>query len=85
MDEHESKLATYIKDTLSLDLDLGSVSSDTSLYEAGFGLDSIDLLELSLSIPKEYGVMFRSDDENTMKVFASLGALNTYIQQHRTI
>jgi acyl carrier protein len=53
------------------------------LYREGLGLDSIDILELSLAISKTYGVKLRSDDENNKTIFSSLRSLNTHIQAHR--
>ena len=47
------------------------------------GLDSIDILELSLAISKTYGVQLKSDDANSNKIFSSLRSLNEHIQQHR--
>ena len=47
------------------------------------GLDSIDILELSLAISKQYGVKLRSDDENNTKIFSSLRSLSHHIQTHR--
>jgi acyl carrier protein len=53
------------------------------LFGAGLGLDSIDALELALEISKRYGFQLRSDDENNLRVFASLGALAKHVEKNR--
>ena len=55
-----------------------------ALYGEGLGLDSIDILELSLAISKAYGVKLRSDDENNTRIFSSLRSLSQHIQSQRT-
>ena len=49
-----------------------------------FGLDSIDMLELSLSISKQYGFQLRSDDKDVVAIFASLASLTKAIDSRRT-
>jgi acyl carrier protein len=53
------------------------------LYGEGLGLDSIDILELSLAISKKYGVQIKADDADNNRIFSSLRSLNQHIQQHR--
>lgn len=79
----ESDLAKLIIKTLNLDLDLSEVNSETPIYQDGFGLDSIDILEVSLAISQRYGVKLRSDDKNNTQIFKSLGALSAYIQSQK--
>jgi acyl carrier protein len=54
------------------------------LYEEGFGLDSIDILEIALLISKKYGFELRSDNPDNQKIFANLGALAAHVAAHRT-
>lgn len=80
----EKDLAALIKVALNLEVDLDEVSGETPLYGEGFGLDSIDILEVALAVSQQYGVKLRSDDENNVEIFRSLGSLNQYIQAHRS-
>jgi acyl carrier protein len=85
MNELEKELATLIVGELNLeDVKLDAVSADTPLYGEGFGLDSIDILEIALLISKKYGFELRSDNPDNEKIFATLGALSAYVTSHRT-
>jgi acyl carrier protein len=70
--------------TLNLDFRIEGADADTPLYGEGFGLDSIDILEVALEISRQYGVKLRSDDENNTKIFKSLRSLSNYIQDHKS-
>jgi acyl carrier protein len=80
----ERELARLIVTTLNLEVAAAEINPAAPLYREGLGLDSIDVLELSLAISKTYGLQLRSDDENNLKIFSSLRSLNRHIQQHRT-
>ena len=79
----ELELARLIVTTLNMDVQAADIDPAAPLYSEGLGLDSIDILEISLAISKAYGVKLRSDDENNAKIFTSLRTLNSHIQQHR--
>jgi acyl carrier protein len=84
MNELEKELAALIVSELNLeDVHLDDVSSNTPLYGEGFGLDSIDILEIALLISKKYGFELRSDDPDNLKIFATLGALAQHVATHR--
>jgi acyl carrier protein len=84
MNELEKELAALIVSELNLeDVHLDDVSSETPLYGEGFGLDSIDILEIALLISKKYGFELRSDDPENLKIFATLGALAQHVATHR--
>jgi len=85
MTAEEDDLARLIVATLNLDFAIESVTGETPLYQEGFGLDSIDILEVALAISQLYGVMLRADDENNIQIFSSLGTLSTYIQSERSL
>ncbi|MGH9576249.1 MAG: phosphopantetheine-binding protein, partial [Terriglobales bacterium] len=53
------------------------------LFREGWGLDSIDMLEISVALSKRYGFQIRSDDQDTAKVFATLRSLAAYVAVHR--
>lgn len=80
----ERELAQLIVTSLNLDVSADEVKPDAPLYGEGLGLDSIDILELSLAISKTYGLQLKSDDADNNKIFSSLRSLNQHIQQHRT-
>lgn len=77
-------LVQLIIEALNLELQPQDVDPDGPLYGEGMGLDSIDMLEISLVISKRYGFQMRSDNENNQKIFASPRALAVHIAQHRT-
>jgi acyl carrier protein len=79
----ERELASLIVNALNLEVSAVEIDPGAPLYRDGLGLDSIDILELSLAISKVYGVKLRSDDENNMKIFSSLRSLSSHIQAHR--
>lgn len=79
----EKELAQLIVTSLNLEVTADEIEPDAPLYGEGLGLDSIDILELSLAISKTYGLQLKSDDADNNKIFTSLRSLNDYIQQHR--
>jgi len=79
----EKELAQLIVTSLNLEVSADEIDPDAALYGEGLGLDSIDILELSLAISKAYGLQLKSDDADNNKIFSSLRSLNEYIQQHR--
>ena len=84
MTELETELARLIIDELDIaDLRLEEVTADTPLYGEGFGLDSIDILEIALLVSRKYGVELRSDNPDNKAIFASLGSLAAYVAAQR--
>jgi acyl carrier protein len=79
----ELELAQLIVTSLNLEVSADEIEPEAPLYGEGLGLDSIDILELSLAISKNYGVQLKSDDADNSKIFSSLRNLNQHIQQHR--
>ncbi|CAJ0684862.1 phosphopantetheine-binding protein [Ralstonia wenshanensis] len=85
MNDLEKELAGLMIGELNLeDIQLDALTADTPLYGEGFGLDSIDILEVALLISKKYGFELRSGDPDNQKIFASLGSLAAYVAEHRT-
>src|SRR5512143_95234 len=80
----EKELAQLIVTSLNLEVSADEIEPDAPLYGEGLGLDSIDILELSLAISKAYGVQLKSDDADNDKIFSSLRSLNQHIQQRRS-
>ena len=79
----EKELAQLIVTSLNLEMSADEIEPEAPLYGEGLGLDSIDILELSLAISKTYGVQLKSDDADNNKIFSSLRSLNDHIQQYR--
>ncbi len=80
----ERELAQVVVDALNLEVPPDEITADAPLYGEGLGLDSIDILEVALVVSKKYGFQLRSDDENNVKIFQSLGSLAAHIAAHRT-
>jgi acyl carrier protein len=79
------EVASLLVEALNLEIAPEAIAPQEPLYGEGLGLDSIDMLEVSLVVSKRYGVQLRSDDENKEQIFASLGSLADHIASHRTI
>lgn len=80
----EQEIARLIVDTLHLEeVTPEQIAPEAPLFDAGLGLDSLDMLELSMAIEQQYGVALRSDDPEHIKLFASLRSLAAHIRQHR--
>jgi acyl carrier protein len=78
------EVVALIVEALNMDIEPGDVDPDAPLYGEGMGLDSIDMLEISLVISKRYGFQMRSDNEDNEKIFASPRALAAHIASQRT-
>ena len=79
----EAELAQLIVQTLNLEQAAVEIDPQAPLYSEGLGLDSIDILEISLAVSQHYGVKLRADDKNNTQIFSSLRNLNAFIQLHR--
>lgn len=79
-----AELADMIVETLNLEMKGSDIDPDQPLFGDGLGLDSIDILEVALAVSKRYGFQLRSDDEDNVRIFASLRSLANHIAAHRT-
>lgn len=79
----EKELAQLIVTALNFEISPDEIEPEAALYGEGLGLDSIDILELSLAISKTYGVQLKSEDADNSRIFSSLRSLNRHIQQQR--
>lgn len=79
-----AEVAALVVEVLNLDVAPGDIQPDAPLYGDSLGLDSIDMLEISLALSKHYGFQFRSEGEQHPEIFASLRSLCAHIAQHRT-
>lgn len=78
-----SEVAALIVEGLNLEVSPAEIEPDAPLYGDGLGLDSIDMLEISLVVSKQYGFQLKSDVENKEEIFTSLRSLTRYIAVHR--
>ena len=78
------EVAGLLVEALNLDTAPEAIDPQAPLYGDGLGLDSIDILEVALVVSKRYGFQLRSDDENNVRIFASLASLADHIAAHRT-
>jgi acyl carrier protein len=78
------EVASLLVEALHLEVAPEAIDPNEPLYGDGLGLDSIDMLEVSLVVSKRYGVQLRADDDNNEKIFGSLASLADHIATHRT-
>jgi len=79
------EVASLLVEALNLDMAPEAIDPDAPLYGEGLGLDSIDILEVALVVSQRYGFQLRSDEENNVKIFASLANLADHIAANRTV
>lgn len=65
-----------------IDITPEDIGDEMPLFKTGLGLDSIDALELTLSVEKEYGVKV-VNSEQALQAFKSVATLANFIEQHR--
>jgi acyl carrier protein len=79
----EIELSQLMVEVLNLELTPEEIDPEAPLYGEGLGLDSIDMLEISLAIGKRFGVELRADDDDSRRVFASLRSLAKHVDEQR--
>jgi len=80
----QREVAALLVEALNLDISPDTIEAQAPLYGEGLGLDSIDILEVALVVSKRYGFQLRSDDEDNIRIFASLASLVDHVASHRT-
>lgn len=79
----ETELRDKIIERLHLDdVDVDAIDPGTLLFGEGFGLDSIDALELELMVKEEYGITILQSERNR-STFGSLGVLARFVEENR--
>ena len=79
----KENLKKLIVDRLNLiDIVPADIGDDMPLFKTGLGLDSIDALELTLNVVKEYGVKVANSEE-ALRAFQSVSTLAAFIESHR--
>lgn len=86
MTDLEREISTLMIESLNLEICLSDIDPDAPLHGAsGLGLDSIDLLELSVVLSKRYGFQIKSDDPKIRDIFSSITALAQTISEKRIL
>jgi acyl carrier protein len=80
----ELELCEIIVKTLNLEMAASEVEPMGAIYGEGLGLDSIDILEISLVISKHYGFQLKSDDQNNKTIYQTVRSLCAHVQANRT-
>lgn len=79
----QREVAALLVEALNLEIAPESIDPQAPLYGEGLGLDSIDILEVALVVSQRYGFQLRSDDEDNVRIFASLASLAEHIGAQR--
>jgi acyl carrier protein len=81
MDSLQNDIKRLIIDTLNLeDVSVDDIDGEAPLFgNEGLGLDSIDALELGLSVKKRYGVVLSAENETLRQHFYSVATLAAFI------
>jgi acyl carrier protein len=79
-----SLLKAEIKELIVRELNLEgrdpkSIEDDAPLFGAGLGLDSLDALQLAMSVEEKYGVRIPEGDD-ARSIFASVSALARHVR-----
>ncbi|HQQ62823.1 MAG TPA: phosphopantetheine-binding protein [Pseudomonadales bacterium] len=83
MSNLEEQIKQMIIDSLDLeDMSVQDIDTDIPLFADGLGLDSIDALELGISIHKQFGVKIDANDTGAKEHFRSVATLARFIRQH---
>ncbi len=83
MEELKRELKELIIKAANLeDVEVDEIEDDQPLFVEGLGLDSIDALELSVSLETSYGINI-SDSDTAKAAFASVDALAQFVEANR--
>lgn len=84
IDEVRTELKALIVKELNLEGKAPEEIDDAApLFGAGLGLDSLDALQLAMSVEERFGVRVPEGDE-ARKIFASVNALADHIHQAKS-
>ncbi|TWO21412.1 acyl carrier protein [Campylobacter hyointestinalis] len=83
------KMIDEIKEMIIKDLNLedvkpSDIDEDAPLFSDGLGLDSVDALELGLSIQKRYGIVLDPKTDNVKEIYRSVNTLANFIENSRS-
>jgi acyl carrier protein len=79
------ELAALVVEAVNLEgQDPATLDLTAPLFGDGLGLDSLDMLEISLVVQQRFGVKLKADDPNIESIFASMQSLADYIGASQT-
>ncbi|MBD2777369.1 acyl carrier protein [Iningainema tapete] len=78
MSEIVTQLKTIIAEELDVNLKVGEIDENASLFEEGLGLDSIAIVELISLVEQHFNFQF-SDSELTPNYFSTINNLANFI------
>ena len=79
------ELAALVVEAVNLEgQDPATLDLTAPLFGDGLGLDSLDMLEISLVIQQRFGIKLKADDPNNGTIFASMQSLADYIGASQT-
>jgi acyl carrier protein len=80
IEQIKSQLKQILVERLSIDIESVNAADDAGLFdEAGWGIDSVDVLDLVLGIEKVFGIRIGQDDD-IKRHFESIQTLAAYIE-----
>jgi acyl carrier protein len=80
----ELELGQLIVRALNLETPAHDIDPAAPLFHEGLGLDSIDMLEIALTVSQRYGCSLRSDDPDNARIFSSLRSLAQHVASRRS-
>ena len=81
----QREVAELLVECLNLeDITADQIEPDAPLFGDGLGMDSIDVLEVALSVGTKYGVQLKADRPDNARIFGSLRLLSDHISAQRT-
>ena len=81
----QNEVAKLMVECLNLDISADQINPDAPLYDDGLGLDSIDVLEVSLMVSKRYGIQMSNNSADNQHIFSSLRSLCDYIATNKPL
>ena len=84
-DALELEIKQLIIESLMLeDITAEQIDPEAPLFNEGLGLDSIDALDLAMTLEERYGVRGSEDSSVNRRRFASIRALAAFVAAERT-
>ncbi|AII15494.1 acyl carrier protein [Campylobacter iguaniorum] len=73
-----------IKDLNLEDMKISDIDENAPLFSGdGLGLDSVDALELGLSMQKKYGIAVDAKTDNLKEIYHSVKSLADFVEKNR--
>jgi acyl carrier protein len=80
LDEIKQTLKTIFEERLNMDLSTVTAGDDDNLFGDGWGIDSIDVIDIVLGVEQKFGVKLQQDEE-VQTHFRSLNTLAAYVKE----